>query len=192
MIPVKPSDEPADFDGAVRRKGNAWLLAHPDPTTRPPAYWEACASAVGDAFANRCAWAAMYDPTGGTVDHFYSWNNYPYLAYEWENYRFACATINSSKMDIDDAVLDPFDIGEGWFEIILPSLQLVLTDAVPEAIRPKAEFTLKRLKLGHGARILKWRSGWYQMYQNGHLTLDGLRNVAPLIASAVEKLSRQA
>ena len=190
MIPVVASDEPADFDETVRKKGQAWLDVHPEQTKRPPAYWDACASAVADAFAGRCGWAGMYDPTGGTVDHFYSWKNFPYLAYEWENYRFACATINSSKKDIDDAVLDPCEIGEGWFEVILPSLQLVLTDSVPENFRVKAEFTLKRLKLDRGERILKWRLGWYQMYQQGRLDLEGLRMVAPLLASALEKQER--
>ncbi len=132
----------------------------------------------------------MLDPTGGTVDHYFSWNNFPYLAYDWENYRHVSATLNSSKKDLDDAVLDPFEVGDGWFEILLPSLQMVLTSKVPAALRAKAEFTLERLKLDKGKRVIGWRSAWYQMYCQKKITLDGLRDVAPLLASAVEKQGR--
>ena len=61
-----------------------------------------------------------------------------------------------------------------------------LTDAVPPALRAKAEFTLKRLKLRDGERIVRWRRSWYRLYTEGELTLDGLRKVAPLLAAAVE------
>lgn len=128
----------------------------------------------------------MYDHTGGTVDHFLSFKHHRDLAYEWRNYRFASGPLNASKRDADDAVLDPFEVGAGWFEIILPSLQMRVTDVVPADYRAKAEFTLKRLKLRDGERVIRWRRSWYRMYTNGQLTLDGLRTVAPLLAAAVE------
>ena len=83
-------------------------------------------------------------------------------------------------------MLDPQEVKPGWFKILLPSLQLVATDAVPKSHKAKAEFTLKRLKLRDGERIIRWRRSWYQMYIAGKLTLEGLRDVAPLIAEAVE------
>lgn len=43
---------------------------------------------------------------------------------------------------------------------------------------------LKSLSL---ERVLRQRRGWYREYQEGKLTLDGLREVALLIARAVEK-----
>jgi hypothetical protein len=190
LIRVDPPVEPPDFETKVAQSGYKWLMAHPESKKRPPDYWSQCVEALQEGFGGRCAYAAMLDPTGGTVDHYYSWNNFPYLAYEWENYRFVCAPINSSKKDLDDDVLDPYDVGDGWFEILLPSLQLVVTGAVPDAFRAKAEFTLMRLKLGNGARLIKWRQSWYRMYQDGKLTLQGLRDVAPLIAAAVEKQDR--
>ena len=128
----------------------------------------------------------MHDPTGGTVDHFSSFKRHHQLAYEWNNYRFASGPLNASKRDADDAVLDPFEVGAGWFEIILPSLQLRVTEAVPAANRAKAEFTLKRLNLRDGERVIRWRRSWYRMYTRGQLTLDGLRTVSPLLAAAVE------
>lgn len=82
------------------------------------------------------------------------------------------------------------EVGEGWFEILLPSLQMRLTDKVPPAHRAKAEFTLDRLKLRDGERILRWRQSWFTLYEQGQLTLDGLRQMAPLIAAAVEARDR--
>jgi len=76
--------------------------------------------------------------------------------------------------DFDDQVLDPFDLGEDWFEILLPSLQLVLTDKVPQQQRQKAEFTLERLRLRDDERVLRQRQSWYQLYLDGDLTLQGL------------------
>lgn len=66
-------------------------------------------------------------------------------------------------------------------------MQLVLTNAIPSAFKEKAEKTLAQLPLRDDERILRTRREWYRMYQDGELTLDGLRKKAPLIAAAVEK-----
>lgn len=107
------------------------------------------------------------------------------LAYEWSNYRYASHRLNSMKQERE--VLDPYEVAEGWFEVLLPSLQLALTDKVPADKRPLAEETLRIMRLVHDERIVRRRRGWYEMYQRGQLTLEGLRTVAPLIAAAVEK-----
>jgi len=185
MIPVAKVAKPRDFYTRVKVPGNAWLASHPT-ARRPPSLWAPYTPALSEGFANLCGYAAMHDPTGGTVDHFLSFKHHRDLAFEWSNYRFASAPLNSSKRDADNTVLDPFEVGAGWFEIILPSLQMRLTDAVPPALRAKAEFTLKRLKLRDGERIVRWRRSWYRLYTEGELTLDGLRQVAPLLAAAVE------
>ena len=185
MIPVAKAKKPHGFDDEVKTPGDAWLASHPT-APRPPALWAPYTSALSEAFANLCGYAAMHDPTGGTVDHFLSYKHHRDLAYEWSNYRFASAPLNSSKRAADDTVLDPYEVGAGWFEIILPSLQMRLTGAVPQALRDKAEFTLTRLKLRDGERIIRWRRSWYRMYTAGQLSLDGLRTVAPLLAAAVE------
>lgn len=185
MIPVPRTKKPRGFDAKVKAPGDAWLASNP-AAARPPALWAPYTAQLSDAFGSLCGYAAMLDPTGGTVDHFLSFKHHRDLAYEWSNYRFASAPMNSSKRDADDAVLDPFEVGAGWFEVILPSLQMRVTDAVPAAYRVKAEFTLKRLKLRDGERVIRWRRSWYRMYTSGQLTLDGLRTVAPLLAAAVE------
>lgn len=126
--------------------------------------------------------------SSGTVDHFVSWNEDKSLAYEWSNYRYVEGWVNSSKNKKKSAdFLDPFEVGEGWFEIRLPSMQLALTDAIPAALRAKAEYTLKNLPIRDDERILHTRREWYRMYQEGELTLESLRKKAPLIAAAVER-----
>ncbi len=142
-------------------------------------------------FASLCGYAAMLDPTGGTIDHYLSYRHHPELAYEWSNYRFASSTMNSIKRTADDEVLDPYDIGDGWFEIILPSLQMRTTPHVPPEFRARAEATLVRLKLRNDERLIRWRQSWYEMYRRGELSLDGLQRVAPLIAAAVAKAMGQ-
>ena len=65
-------------------------------------------------------------------------------------------------------------------------MQLVLTDRVPDEIRLLAEFTLEKLGLRDHEVVVRYRREWFRMYQEGRLDLDGLREVAPLIARAVE------
>ena len=187
-----PPPEPPDFDAQVRQPGNAWLAKNLDADGnlstrgRPSSRWGKFRAQLADGFKNLCAYSVMHEPVG-TVDHYLSWNNHPRLAYEWSNYRYSSAWINSSKDTKDEAILDPFQVVDGWFEILLPSLQLVATDAVPSEELDRVEFTLNRLHLRHDERVLRQRQQWYKLYQEGELTLDGLFYVAPLIARAVVK-----
>jgi hypothetical protein len=191
VIPVRRVRKPAGFDTKVGKPGKQWLQAHPK-ATRPKALWSPYLEHLASGFRDRCGYAAMLDPTGGTVDHYLSFRNHPDLAYEWSNYRFVSWVLNAAKKTADDAVLDPYQVRAGWFEILLPSLQMCITDRVPRAFRAETEYTLKRLKLRDGERIIRWRRKWYEMYQRGRLSLHGLRDVAPLIADAVERQTQAA
>jgi hypothetical protein len=187
-----PPSEPPDFDNKVRQPGNEWLDQNMDENgqlpkgSRPPNRWGEFKSQLADGFDNLCAYSVMYEPVG-TVDHYLSCENYPRLAYDWNNYRYVSGWINSSKGTLDEAVLDPFQVNDDWFEILLPSLQLVLTDTVPQGEQERAGFTLEKLHLRDDERVIRQRRQWYQMYQDGKLSLDGLGNVAPLVARAVRK-----
>lgn len=182
--------EPAGFDAQCRKKGEQWLKDHPKasrkPNQRPKDYWSQFRPDLADAFRKLCAYSAMYEPVG-TVDHFLPVDADETLSYEWSNYRYASAWINSSKNKAV-SILDPLDVRSGWFEVLLPSLQLVLVPGrVPTGSQALAEKTIERLHLRDDERILRQRRSWYQMYQEGKLPLDGLRELAPLIAAAVEK-----
>jgi hypothetical protein len=85
--------------------------------------------------------------------------------------------------------VDPFEVGIDWFEIVLPSLELVATDRVPDAWKTRVQTMLGRLHLGRDERVMRQRREWFRMYQEGELTLDGLEKKAPLIAMAVRKRS---
>lgn len=181
--------EPAGFDAACRCKGQTWLQSNPAATRktkRPKDFWSKFKPALADAFGDLCAYGAMYEPVG-TVDHFVPVEANEALAYEWSNYRYASAWINSSKKKATN-ILDPLDVRHGWFEVLLPSLQLVMVpEHVPEEFQHIAESTLGRLHLRDDERVLRQRRSWYRMYQEGRLSLAGLRDVAPLIAAAVDK-----
>lgn len=154
MIHFAAPPEPADFNEKVRQPGTAWLAQH--PTGRPKDYWGLCKGELADGFMNLCAYSAMYEPVG-TVDHYLSCDTDRNQAYEWNNYRFASWWINSSKQNADDTVLDPFQVEDGWFEILLPSLQLIVSDAVPEHEKDRAKYTLTRLHLRDDERVIRQR-----------------------------------
>jgi hypothetical protein len=185
MIRFERVPEPEGFDEKVRQPGTAWLAAHPDARRLQP-FWIPFKPHLAAGFRNLCAYSALFEPVG-CVDHSLSSKHHRHLAYEWSNYRFSSEWINKSKQTADDEVLDPHEVEDGWFEILLPSLQLVLTDAVPPEQRGRAEYTLARLHLRDDERVLRQRRAWYELYQDRDLSLDGLRKVAPLIARAVEK-----
>ncbi|WP_437898821.1 hypothetical protein [Sorangium sp. So ce124] len=191
MIPFERTPEPADFDIRVRQPGQRWLAE--GAAKRMPDYWRRAARDLQAAFKGLCGYTAMWLSAPGTVDHFVSRDEDPSLAYEWSNFRYATASINSSKSALrSDQVLDPFEVGDGWFEVILPSCQMVLTDRCPPEFRDRAQTMLKRLKLGDGESVVDFRQQWYRMYCEGKLSLEGLAHWAPLLARAVRKQREQA
>ncbi|WP_437762522.1 hypothetical protein WMF27_45885 [Sorangium sp. So ce281] len=127
---------------------------------------------LADGFKNRCGYSAMWTPRG-TVDHDLSRSTHPERTYEWDNYRFASGEMNSRKGTWNDRVLDPFEIEDGWFEILLPSLELVMVEErIPAEQRDRARFTLKKLRLQDDDGILEQRQSWYDEFLNGEVTLS--------------------
>ncbi|MEY2840073.1 MAG: hypothetical protein RJB60_2372 [Pseudomonadota bacterium] len=192
MIPVSPrvlKPEPANFDAQCRQKGRAWLLKNPKgvrKAKRPKDFWSPFRPDLADAFANLCAYGAMHEPNG-TVDHFRPVNANEALAYEWQNYRYVTGWINSSKSK-RPKVLDAFQVKAGWFEVLLPSLQLVAVKAkIPVKLHALVDDTLRDLHLCDDERVLRQRREWLRLYEEGKLNFEGLSEMAPLIAAAVAK-----
>jgi hypothetical protein len=121
----------------------------------------------------------------GTIDHYLSKKNRPDLTYEWSNYRYCTRQVNSLKGNYDDRVLDPFEVQDDWFEIQIPSLQMLLTDKVPPDQREKAEFTLRQLQLQDSEWIIDHRADYYDDYCDGKITLELIDRDAPLLAKAI-------
>jgi hypothetical protein len=187
MIPVpNPIPEPIEFDVRCRQKGKRWIREKEGVAGRPPDYWSPFRFELAKGFSERCGYGAMWI-SSGTVDHHVSVHEDVSLAYEWDNYRYVEAWINSSKNRKEAAaVLDPFEVGEGWFRIELPSLQLTLTDRIPPEFQARAERTISSLPIQHDERILRTRRAWLEMYEQG-APLHLIQGKAPLIAEAIER-----
>lgn len=187
MIPVpNPIPEPEDFDEKCRKKGAAWLAEHPG-AKRPASYWRDFNSDLREGFSERCAFQGLHI-SSGTVDHYQSWDGNKHLAYEWSNFRYVEGWLNSSKQNkpVDDLV-DPFEDCEGWFEIILPSLQMIVSDDIPHEFRVRAQNTLKTLPIRDDERAIQTRRSLMKMYEEGKLSLAGLDDWFPLLAKAIRK-----
>ncbi len=183
-----PVDEPANFDARCRKRGRAWLKANPK-YQRPEDYWSEFEPELRDAFSKLCGYCVMLTMKG-QVDHFVPVavlknRKKDREAYEWKNFRYGEGVINQRKSN--HLVLDPFKVKDDWFEILLPSLQLVLTAAVPNRQRKLAEFTIQRLGLRDSEVVVRYRKTFFDLYRDRKLTLEGLEEVAPLIAAAVKR-----
>lgn len=188
MLRCHMTAEPAEFDTKVRTPGKAWLRKNSGGKKRPVAYWRRCDIELAKAFDDRCAYTAMFLGAPGTVDHFVSIDENRALAYEWSNYRYAAGWVNSKKQKVASReILDPFEVQDDWFELLLPSLQLQVSPHCPAAYRARAERTLEALGLGHHEKILRIRQAWLKQYEKGTLTLEALDRMAPLLARAIRK-----
>ncbi|WP_240807676.1 hypothetical protein [Polyangium spumosum] len=125
-----------------------------------------------------------------TVDHYLSKSSREgrALTYEWSNYRRADLEMNQAKGTWDRRILDPFEVQDDWFEILLPTLELIVVDErIPLHRRDDALFTLRTLGLGDGDDILAARLAWYEPFTEGMVDLQYISKKAPLIARAVRK-----
>lgn len=195
MIPTpRPNrdNEPAFFDSNCREPGTAWLAASPnlDPHLQST-WWRAFQPELARLFEYRCGWLASYIGLEGDVDHWVPCNVDRSLAFEWSNYRYCAGTINSLK-SAHDNLLDPCEVGPGWFRVTLPDFQLIPTDQIPPQHEERARATLDTLQLrrGYYARWNRWQ--WYARHWNqGDVDLDSLKRDAPLVARAVELAREQ-
>lgn len=198
MIPVPAltqDNEPALFDKNCRQPGATWLAQYPDKDPHEQSgWWSQFQPELAKHFSYRCGWLAICIDEGGVVDHWLSCgpregtaSPHRDLAFEWTNYRYATGVINSLKGTLDDRLIDPCEVQDGWFEVLLPSFELAITTSLPGHLTGKARDTIEVLQLRRRvARFTRWR--WYQRYWNGgNPLLNELRNDAPLVAAAVER-----
>jgi hypothetical protein len=185
MIRFEPVARPERFPEEVETPGAAWLASNPQ-AKRPRDLWSPFRAELADGFHSLCAYSAMYEPVG-TIDHFVSWNEDRSRAYDWTNYRYAAGWINSSKQSLRSTqIIDPFEVQDGWFEVLLPSLQLAVSATIPEAYRARAEHVLRRLHLRDDERVMRQRRSWMEAYDRG-LPLAELERRAPLLARAIRR-----
>lgn len=193
MIKVQAQAEPEGFDGNIRQPGRDWLATRASrPIKYPRKYWNEwrpCREALEQAFVSRCGYAACRI-SSGQVEHFISWKrcdatHQRELAYEWTHYRWILPQLNGRKGV--KALLDPFEVEDDWFEIDLFSLNLELTERVPDHLRSLAEHTMKELGLERDSLLLKLRKEALDLYTEG-TSMRHIVRCSPLVARALTRL----
>ncbi len=189
-------NKPEGFDKKCKEPGDKWVRENPKPDPIPkgyrrelPSHWTKFAEDVRIMFRGICGYSFMYDASGGSIDHYISQKTDEDLAYEWTNYRLAMERINKSKQNKDDQVLDPFDADDAWIDVQLPSMQYRTAKDVPEPFKGKIDFMLEHMKLINDEALIRPRRMWFNQYLLGKLTIEGLREYAPVLARAAEKLT---
>ncbi|MCX4247950.1 AAA family ATPase [Paraliomyxa miuraensis] len=213
VIRVEPQPQPYDFDARVRQPGHsalAELIGESLTVQRPgprrskkadriedlrhddlPPLWRRCLPQLAEAYRRICAYSCLYvEPFTGTdtVDHYVPKSLDVRLAYEWSNYRFACARMNARK-GVAAEVLDPFEIQDGWFRLELVRFQLHPAPGLPAELTARIEATIGLLGL-NDEDCKQTRAGWYEDYQAGLFDLPYLDRRFPLLARELRRQDR--
>jgi hypothetical protein len=160
-------------------------------------YWTRAMPALHRAYDGRCAYLARYIELveTPTTDHFVALRNAtdPLLAYTWSNYRLAHALVNGVKSSIPH-VLDPFEIGEGWFAIDFGTFQTVIGPKAPPEQREAIRRTIVALKLdGRELAVTRRRAAeryWSPPPGQRPLPLWHLEQDEPFLASELRRQGR--
>jgi hypothetical protein len=193
MIRVTPKSEPSDFNTQVRVPGVEFLLTCPNPTTKQWAsrsYWRRILKKLHSDFSGICSYSCHwipYDTGADTVEHFKPKNLHPRDAYEWANYRLVCQTLNSRKR-IDENIVDPFVVTNGWFVIEFPSLIVKPGEGLNSTIRAQVVHTCKKLKLNDEETCILARFEWVREFCAENVNFAHLEKRAPFLAM---ELARQ-
>lgn len=188
MIGVKLRPEPAgpdfDFNASVRAPGEAWLTAHPSAQAHElPPLWRAALPTLRAAYKGICAYFCCYvmPVTGaGSTDHFAPKSSARDRAYEWDNYRFACARMNARKRDASD-VLDPVGLADGLFVLAFSTLRVKPAPELAAPVLRQVKATIRRLGLNSPECVAE-RQGHWENYVIYNLRVDRLIAHAPFVA----------
>jgi 5-methylcytosine-specific restriction endonuclease McrA len=212
VIPVIQAQEPPEFDVKVRQPGlsaidelvgraprvrrrghkrkNLVAQEQDIPAEAFPPYWRVALPEMLVAYERRCAYLSMYihHATGNpTVDHVlpksYFWNQ----VYEWANYRLCAGVINSKKGELLTLV-DPFEIGPGWFSLNLNTIHVERGETAPTAEWPRVDATLPVL---NQRLCVQEREEYVRCYRlgpgAGGFDLAHLEFRAPFVASELRR-----
>lgn len=191
MIRVLMKPEPDAFDKKVRKPGNLYLKFKPKPTSKEwkkdgKEYWQKMLPTARKLYNQCCAYCATWIPhSTGThsMDHFLPKGNYPELAYEWSNYRYASPRFNSRKRT--ETIADPFCIGIDDFNMDLGSLMIKPSNDLLPGAQKLVHDTIETLKLNHDPALVEERWKYFSLYKDGDCSLDFLKRDAPFIAKEI-------
>jgi hypothetical protein len=105
--------------------------------------------------------------------------------YEWSNYRLACALMNTRK-GTDKTVLDPCQIGDGWFELEIVACQVRPGNAVTGNELAQVQATIDSLRL-NDQQCCRARDEYVTRYRDGEIELAFLERRAPFIARELRR-----
>lgn len=124
------------------------------------------------------------------MDHFEPKSLKPELAYEWSNYRLASERLNSYKAD-STAVVDPFDVQAGWFELDFATFFVLAGTQLHVDVTNRIEETIRTLRLNSDDSLVRNRFEITKDYADGHVTLNYLQSRYPFIGSELIRQGRQ-
>ena len=156
---------------------------NPVPTgTVIPSYWTKCLPTLRRAYGGICAYAGVFVPLmvgAPSVEHFLAKSKRLDQAYEWINYRFVCAKMNSRKRDFDD-VLDPFTLEPEMFVLNLVNGGIMANSSLNITKRQRVSRTIKRLSLDD-AECREMRLSYVNDYINRDISQRQLERHAPFV-----------
>ena len=138
-----------------------------------------------------CSYSCLYiHPVTGarSVDHMVAKSTQWDQVYEWTNYRLACSLMNARK-DAIASVLDPFEIGEGWFALELVGFQVVSGEGLAGDDLATVEDTIQRLRL-NDLICCEARAEYAEDYWERQVRFDYLTRRAPFVAIELRRQGR--
>lgn len=109
--------------------------------------------------------------------------------YEWNNYRLACALMNSRK-DVVMRVLDPFDISLGWFALELHGFQVVPGFRLSSRTQADVTNTIEILRL-NDSECCDARREFATAYWCGDVSWGYLKRHAPFVALELNRQGKR-
>lgn len=161
------------------------------PPDKLPALWTHALDDLLEAYERRCAYVSVYIErvTGSpSVDHWIPKSRDPHAAYEWSNFRLACSIMNSRK-GTTTAILDPFEIEDGWFELELVGFEVLACPTLDSQLCVRVENTIDEFNLNcHECRTL--RREYVRAYEDADINYARLRQRAPFVARELRRQGR--
>ena len=185
---VRPQQEPDDFDHVVRIPGNAHLVRLRSQGKRLQfrPLWNEIYDEFHRVYGGLCAYTCFYLPERATIDHFRPKAAFPFLAYEWNNYRLSSPRTNQFKSK-RDGILDPFLIQENLFALNLPSCLISVRNELAPELAETAVYTINVLKLNDDDYLVQRRLDLIQAFVGGDISRAYLQKMNPFIFDEITR-----
>ncbi len=156
------------------------------PASAFPTYWTEALDELMKAYSRICAYSCfrIHPVTGAqSVDHMAPKSRAWSRVYEWDNYRLACARLNSRKREFED-VLDPFEVQNGWFVLDLVGFQVLPGEELGDPIRARVQDTIDRLGLSDFRASREYDA---ERYWAGEVSFETLMRESPFVAMELKR-----